>query len=58
MARSRRSAKYLDIHPEDPQPRLIEQAVAALLWAMRGPRGRVWPRLLLSAVLYWIFNHF
>lgn len=30
MARSRRSAKYLDIHPEDPQPRLIEQAVAAL----------------------------
>lgn len=30
MARSRRSAKYLDIHPEDPQPRLIQQAVAAL----------------------------
>ena len=30
MAISRRSAKYLDIHPEDPQPRLIEQAVAAL----------------------------
>jgi tRNA threonylcarbamoyl adenosine modification protein (Sua5/YciO/YrdC/YwlC family) len=30
MARSRRSAKYLDIHPEDPQPRLVEQAVAAL----------------------------
>ncbi|ATG55174.1 threonylcarbamoyl-AMP synthase [Brachybacterium ginsengisoli] len=30
MARSRRSAKYLDIHPEDPQPRLIEQAVAVL----------------------------
>ncbi|MCZ4326036.1 L-threonylcarbamoyladenylate synthase [Brachybacterium paraconglomeratum] len=30
MARSSRSAKYLDIHPEDPQPRLIEQAVAAL----------------------------
>lgn len=30
MARSRRSAKYFDIHPEDPQPRLIEQAVAAL----------------------------
>ena len=30
MARSRRSAKYLDIHPEDPQPRLIAQAVAAL----------------------------
>ncbi|ASK66766.1 threonylcarbamoyl-AMP synthase [Brachybacterium avium] len=30
MARSRHSAKYLDIHPEDPQPRLIEQAVAVL----------------------------
>jgi len=30
MARSRRSAKYLDIHPEDPQPRLVAQAVAAL----------------------------
>src|SRR5699024_10623963 len=30
MARSRRSAKYLDIHPEDPQPRLIQQAVAVL----------------------------
>ncbi|MFV1920283.1 phospholipid carrier-dependent glycosyltransferase [Sphingomonas sp. MJ1 (PH-R8)] len=27
-------------------------AIAALLWAMRGPRGRVWPRLLLSAVLF------
>ncbi|MBB5831792.1 L-threonylcarbamoyladenylate synthase [Brachybacterium aquaticum] len=30
MARSSHSAKYLDIHPEDPQPRLIDQAVAAL----------------------------
>ncbi|HJG91213.1 L-threonylcarbamoyladenylate synthase [Brachybacterium massiliense] len=30
MARSHRSAKYLDIHPEDPQPRLIEQAVSVL----------------------------
>ncbi|WP_299305565.1 L-threonylcarbamoyladenylate synthase [uncultured Brachybacterium sp.] len=30
MARSRRPAKYLDIHPEDPQPRLIEQAVSVL----------------------------
>lgn len=30
MARSRRSAKYLDIHPEDPQPRLIEQASRVL----------------------------
>ena len=30
MARSRRSAKYLDIHPEDPQPRLIAQAAAVL----------------------------
>ena len=30
MARSHRSAKYLDIHPEDPQPRLVAQAVAAL----------------------------
>lgn len=30
MARSCRSAKYLDIHPEDPQPRLIQQAVAVL----------------------------
>jgi len=30
MARSQRPAKYLEIHPEDPQPRLIEQAVAVL----------------------------
>ena len=30
MARSHRSAKYLDIHPENPQPRLVAQAVAAL----------------------------
>jgi tRNA threonylcarbamoyl adenosine modification protein (Sua5/YciO/YrdC/YwlC family) len=30
MARSPRSAKYLDIHPEDPQPRLIQQAVSVL----------------------------
>lgn len=30
MARSRHSATYLDIHPEDPQPRLIAQAVRAL----------------------------
>lgn len=30
MARSRHSAKYLDIHPENPQPRLIEQAVSVL----------------------------
>ena len=30
MARSRHTAKYLEIHPEDPQPRLIEQAVAVL----------------------------
>ncbi|MFV0624743.1 phospholipid carrier-dependent glycosyltransferase [Sphingomonas sp. ac-8] len=27
-------------------------AIAALLWAMRAPRGRVLPRLLLSAVLF------
>lgn len=30
MARSHRSAKYLDIHPEDPQARLVDQAVAVL----------------------------
>ncbi|WP_114855060.1 L-threonylcarbamoyladenylate synthase [Brachybacterium sp. YJGR34] len=30
MARSRHSARYLDIHPVDPQPRLVEQAVSVL----------------------------
>ncbi|MEE1619162.1 L-threonylcarbamoyladenylate synthase [Brachybacterium sp. J153] len=30
MARSSGSARYLDIHPVDPQPRLLEQAVAVL----------------------------
>ncbi|WP_246956300.1 L-threonylcarbamoyladenylate synthase [Brachybacterium sp. Marseille-Q7125] len=30
MARSQRSAQYLDIHPVDPQPRLIDKAVAVL----------------------------
>lgn len=30
MARSSPSAKYLDIHPVDPQPRLIEQAAEVL----------------------------
>lgn len=30
MARSSHSARYLDIHPVDPQPRLIDQAVSVL----------------------------
>ncbi|GAA1487215.1 L-threonylcarbamoyladenylate synthase [Brachybacterium fresconis] len=30
MARSSRRARYLDIHPVDPQPRLVDQAVAVL----------------------------
>lgn len=30
MARSSQSARYLDIHPVDPQPRLIDQAVHVL----------------------------